>query len=383
MTIKTYSFIKRYYFVLENLYKRKNHSCFEEKKMIRKHGIYFLIIVILSTSFLFSQQAEDRALKNIGFQKIGNQVEVSVEYEGNVDFESFILFGPNRLVVDLPGIDRVSSSTNVGVNEMGITSIRSVLHSPGVVRVVLDFSDKISQYKIEDSENGLKIFFWKEADADSIPVEDVEAVKEKTEQPVPAVVRPEVSSKEAQEEKFAKSDTEMKKVGIGFSVGSFALKDEVFEEVYGKGGIYYSAELSFVLPFSAKYLDVWTSVSQFQKDGKSTAYEEDTRLKITVFSVALRYLINSAKLTPFFGLGMDYYSYKETLPEGFIVPSVGGYDLGFHLQGGVYFRFTPGFLAKLFFKYNIAKTMENDIDVNMGGMQWALSLIFQFNLERN
>ena len=79
---------------------------------------------------------------------------------------------------------------------------------------------------------------------------------------------------------------------------------------------------------------------------------------------------------------MDYYSYKETLPAGFIVPSVGGYDLGFHVQGGVYFRLTPGFLAKLLVKYNVAKTTENGIDVNLGGMEYALGMIYRFNLER-
>jgi len=348
--------------------------------MIRKHGIFFLIsIIILSTPLLFSQEAETRAIENIEFKKFENRVEVSVEYEGDVDFESFVLFGPNRLVVELPGIEKVSSSPNVDVNEMGITSIRSAVYSPGVVRVVLGFSDEIPRYKIEDSENGLKIYFWKEAAADSIPVEDVE-------QPTPAPLVPETPPQEVEEEeevKPAKTDEKMRKVGVGVSVGYLALKDEVFQEVYGNGGIYYNAELSFVLPFSTRHLDIWTRVSHFQADGKSTHYEEDTKLKITTFSLAIRYLIKPNKLTPFFGIGMDYYSYKETLPEGFIVPSVGGSDLGFHVQSGVYYRFTPGLFVKLLVKYNMARTTENDIDVNLGGMEYALGLIFRFNLERN
>jgi len=349
--------------------------------MIRKHGIYFLIlIIVLSTPLLFSQEAEARAIENIEFQSTENRVEISIEYEGDVDFESFMLFRPNRLAIDLPGIERVSSSPSVDVNEMGITSIRSAVYSPGVVRVVLDFAEKIPQYKIEDSENGLKIFFWKDKAADSIAVEEVEA-----EPPTTAPLVPKTSPQEVEEEKEkkpAKTDEKMRNVGVGVSVGYLALQDEVFQEVYGNGGVYYNAELSFVLPFSTRYLDVWTGVSQFQADGESTVFKEGTRLKMTVFSLALRYLIKSTKLTPFFGLGLDYYSYKETLPEGFIVPSVGGYDLGFHVQGGVYFRIIPGFLAKLLLKYNSAKTTENGIDVNLGGMEYALGLIYRFNLER-
>ncbi len=358
--------------------------------MIRKHGIFFLIsIIVLSTPLLFSQEAEARAIENIGFKKFENQVEVSIEYEGDVDFESFVLFGPNRLAVELPGIEKVSSSPNVAVNEMGITSIRSAVYSPGVVRVVLDFSDEIPRYKIEDSETGLKIYFWKEAAAESILVEDVEAldkeaVMEEPEKPKPAPLVPELFPQEVEEKEDnpAITDEEMRKVGVGVSVGYIALQDEVFQEVYGNGGVNYKAELSFILPFSTRYLDVWTSVSQFQADGKSTYYEEDTKLKITTFSLAVRYLIKSNKLTPFFGIGMDYYSYEETLPEGFIVPSVGGSDLGFHVQGGVYYRFTPGLFIKLLVKYNTAKTTENNIDVNLGGMEYALGLIFRFNLER-
>ncbi len=361
--------------------------------MIRKHVIYFLIsIIVLSTPLLFSQEVQARAIENIEFQSTENWVEISIEYDGDVDFESFMLFGPNRLAIDLPGIERVSSSPSVDVNEMGITSIRSAVYSPGVVRVVLDFSEKIPRYKIEDSENGLKIFFWKEAAANSIALEEVEAIdkevvkEEPDEQPTPAPLVPKTPPQEVEEEKEkkpAKADGEMRKVGVGVSIGYLALQDEVFQEVYGNGGVYYNAELSFVLPFSTRYLDVWTGVSQFQADGKSTVFQEDTRLKMTVFSLALRYLIKSTKLTPFFGLGMDYYSYKETLPEGFIVPSVGGYDLGFHIQGGVYFRITPGFFAKFLLKYNSAKTTENGIDVNLGGMEYALGLIFRFNLERD
>lgn len=360
--------------------------------MIKKYGIYFLIsTIVLSTPLLFSQGAEARAIENIGFKKIGNRVEVSIEYKGDVDFESFMLFGPNRLAVDLMGIEKISSPLNVDVNEMGITSIRSAVYSPGVVRVVLDFSDEIPRYKIEDFEKGLKIYFWKEAAAKSIPMEDVEVVDietavEEPEKPPPAPPVPKTPPQEVKEEEEdtpAKVDDEMRKVGVGLSVGYLSLKDEVFQEVYGNGGIYYNAELSFVLPFSTRYLDVWTGVSQYQADGKSTVFDEDTRLKITVFSIALRYLIKPAKLTPFFGLGLDYYSYKETLPEGFIVQSVGGYALGFHVQGGVYFRLTPGFLAKLLVKYNAAKTTENGIEVNLGGMEYALGLIYRFNLERD
>ena len=213
-----------------------------------------------------------------------------------------------------------------------------------------------------------------------------EVVMEELVQPTPAPLEPETLPQEVEEEeedKPAKTNEKMRKVGVGVSVGYLALQDEVFQEVYGNGGIYSTTELSFVLPFSTRYLDVWTRVSNFQADGKSTYYEEDTKLKITIFSLALRYLIKSTKLTPFFGLGMDYYSYKETLPEGFIVPSVGGSDLGYHVQGGVYFRITPGFLAKFLVKYNVAKTTENDMDVNLGGMEYALGLIFRFNLERN
>lgn len=359
--------------------------------MIKKYGIYFLIsTIVLSTPLLFSQEAEARAIENIGFKKIGNLVEVSIEYKGDVDFESFMLFGPNRLAVDLMGIEKISSPLNVDVNEMGITSIRSAVYSPGVVRVVLDFSDEIPRYKIENFEKGLKIYFWKEAAAKSIPMEDVEVVDieaavEEPEKPTPTPLVPKTPPQEVKEEEEdtpAKVDDEMRKVGAGFSVGYLALQDDVFQEVYGNGGIYYNAELSFVLPFSTRYLDIWTAVSQFQADGKSTVFDEDTRLKITVFSIALRYLIKPAKLTPFFGLGLDYYSFKETLPEGFIVQSIGGYDLGFHFQGGVYFRLTPGFFAKFLVKYNVAETTENGVDVNLGGIEYALGMIYRFNLER-
>jgi outer membrane protein W len=167
---------------------------------------------------------------------------------------------------------------------------------------------------------------------------------------------------------------------LGFSSGFLTLQDDIFQETYGEGGIFFKGEYSFYLPIKIESFDIWTGVTSFQINGETSITEEELKLRITTFSLALRYLKKFSLFTPFIGVGIDYLVYKETYPEDFIVASVGGSDLGFHVQAGTYVDVLPFLSVKVHIKYNLAETTEDLVTVNLGGVEYGIGLMFRFNL---
>lgn len=362
-------------------------------KAIRSMIIFPLIL--LTTNLLCAQSEQDTELVNLSFKKVNNQIEVQIECKGDISYESFSLIDPNRLVLDFSGINKVSTQPVIEINDVDILSIRTSQFKPGTGRVVFIFADEIPHYKIEETEKGLMVLFWKEKTEEGEKPEEKEKPKEKIEETIKAeekkeeekieavpkkIVEPEKSAFPAIEEQFPEEEETTKKIAFGLSSGYYFLQDEAFRDVYGKGGAFLRAEYSFLLPINIKSFDVWTSVSYFQKMGNTTITQEEVKLNITTFSLGLRYLRKISRFTPFAGAGIDYTVYKERYPEDFPIDSVGGSDLGFHIQAGSYFNVIPSLAVKLHIKYNIARTTEGDVGVNLGGVEYGICLIYMFNL---
>lgn len=172
---------------------------------------------------------------------------------------------------------------------------------------------------------------------------------------------------------------EKKKTAVGIMGGFYFMQDEVFQESYGKSALFLGAEIPFSLPLkSFKNLE-GTFIFRYLNDkGKTSLTEEEIKLNLVFFSFSLRYVMSINKFMPFFGPGIDYILYKEKYPETFPVESMNGSTFGFHVQGGSYFHLSSSLSAILYFKYNIAKTVKEEVKVNLGGTEWALGLVYYF-----
>ncbi len=344
-----------------------------------------LSLLIVATNLAAVQDSQVAELRNIQFEKTDSQIEVKIEYPPDIPYDSFSLMNPNRLVLDFMGIRTVSSMPMIGVNEMGIVSIRSALNRPGVARIVFNFTDETPQYRIEDTESGLTVTFWKDT------LDEAVMEQEEPEQPIIEPPKPPVKEKtETPREKkepvkpkprpvsYNQERTSEKLMAFGFSAGFLTLQDTAFTDAYGEGGVFFKGEYSFFLPVRNRNIDIWTGFTFFKKTGKTSITQEDLTLKITNLSLALRYLHTFSKFRPFAGAGIDYIVYKEILPEDFLIESVGGSDLGFHVQGGTYFDPLPYLSLKIHIKYLWSKTTENELEVNLGGVEYGAGLIFRF-----
>ena len=365
--------------------------------MVKAKRILLVLPALLFIStFLGAHQESSNTLTKISCQRTDDKFQVLIACPGSTPYDSFSLMNPNRLVIDFIGINKVSSEPMIDINEMNIVSVRSALNRPGVARVVFNFSEKTPFYRIEESDSGLLIHFWEEkTESDKMEpakeekMQEIKIEKTSESPPLKEMKSKPDTKKDAEEsrpvsrsfkEEMASTESSKKKMALGFSTGFSAFQDKAFKDAYGQGGVFFKGEYSFFLPGDIENFDIWTGVTYFQKNGKMTLTEEDIKIKMTTFSLALRYLRTYSRFTPFVGIGIDYIVYEETLPEGFMLTSVGGSDLGFHVQGGVYYDILPHLSFKVHIRYLMSKTTENEIEINLGGIEYGAGFIFRFNL---
>ena len=359
----------------------------EEEKMRRvKTWAILLYLSLFAANLLAVQSTQEAELKSINFEKKGNQIEVKIEYPPSTPYDSFSLMNPNRLVLDFMGIRTISSLPMIAIDQMGIVSIRSALNRPGVARVVFNFAEQTPQYRIEETDSGLIITFWEEEryvaqrEPEQVVQETVKPpVEERVERKPEAKKPTQPRTKETRyRENIATSAK--KNMALGLSSGYLTIQDDAFAETYGEGGVFFKGEYSVILPVQVDSFDIWTGFTLFQMTGLTSITQEDITLKMTNLSVALRYLPTYGKFTPFAGAGIDYIVYKEILPEEYVIGSVGGSDLGFHVQGGTYFNVLPNLSFKVHIKYLWSKADVDGMEVNLGGVEYGAGLIFRFNL---
>jgi outer membrane protein W len=350
-----------------------------------KKSVILLSLLVFAGNLLAVQATQMTELKSISYEKKDSQIEVKIEFPPNIPYDSFSLMNPNRLVLDFMGIRTVSSMPMMAIDQMGIVSIRSALNRPGVARIVFNFTDDVPQYRIEETGSGLTVTFWEE-ERFMTPREPEQVVQETVKPPVEEKVkpRPEAKRPAQPETRYTRYADETgpqakKNMSLGFTAGYLTLQDDVFSETYGEGGVFFKGEYSVVLPVKVESFDIWTGFTFFTMNGKTSITQEDLKLKITNLSVALRYLHSFSKFTPFAGAGIDYVVYEEILPEDYMIESVGGSDLGFHIQGGVYYHALPYLSLKAHIKYLWCNTDADGLEVNLGGVEYGGGLVFRFN----
>lgn len=162
--------------------------------------------------------------------------------------------------------------------------------------------------------------------------------------------------------------------------GFYFFQGGEFETIYGKSAAFFRGELSFTLPFNINNFDIWVGVSHFEKAGTTSFYEEDLKLTWTTFSGALRFIRKFGIFSPFAGIGADYISYEEIYPSTFIIPSLGGSNIGVHVQCGVYVHIIEALSVKGMIRYLSSTTTSNNFEINLGGVEYSFGLVFHLNL---
>jgi hypothetical protein len=157
------------------------------------------------------------------------------------------------------------------------------------------------------------------------------------------------------------------------SIGNYSISEPRFKAVYHKGGLIEGIGLSV---FIIHDIDFFFEMKGFYKSGELTYTKERTHFLLLPISLGFRYSKPLRYFCPYAGLGIDYYFYMETNP----IQSIINYTRGFHFRVGSYVQLAEKVPIWLNFrlKYTKAKTEENNLQIELGGIEYGLGLVFVF-----
>ncbi|MBN2199435.1 MAG: AMIN domain-containing protein [Candidatus Aminicenantes bacterium] len=349
-----------------------------KKRTIPGLTVLLLFFSLSMNSFGWSGNEADQydgILKNLYVVKTDQAIEIFIEIEGVYIHQVSQYTDPLRIAFDFSPVDQILSETYYEINEWSLMGIRIGQFHPSIVRVVFDFSESLLAYEVEKSDNILKISL--------IPIEEEIPPPPAPEplQPVVEQPRKEIAAKPV----VAPPPVKKGRLNtmIGLTAGSHNIPDVRFQEVYPGSALIYGLHLSRTF-FSAGDFDVLLSVDGkiFSKPGAATVTEEEARFTMTPLSIGASLLWNTKYFILFGGGGLDICPYRETSPlypfPGFVKETANGS----HFQAGLFLRI-PGLdalRAKFYYKSTKALTINNDIEVDLGGREFGFSLVYGFSV---
>ncbi len=166
---------------------------------------------------------------------------------------------------------------------------------------------------------------------------------------------------------------------LGLLGGVDFIPDQTFQEIYGQSAFFFGAEYTFRYPVKNQHgLELAVSLRQLKKSGLTSYAEEDTQLRLTTISVALRYSFEYQRFMFFVGPGFDYVMYEETYAKTFPINAIEGNDTGFHFSAGVYCNLVSTLGVEGYFKYCVAAVDFQGFRVDLGGPELGFGLFYRF-----
>jgi len=204
--------------------------------MIKARVFVPVVLAVLlagSGSYVFPSRVEVSDLQEITFVKAGAAVEVSIRVRGEFGSDVFKLTEPERLVFDVSPIDTISAAPQVEINYGGVLRVRTGKFKTMVARLVFDLETAAVNYRIDRTEAGLKITFWKEVADALLPDEKTEIPP--APKPSEAKVRPAAKPEPEAEVRPAALPSKDERgffVQIGGGVGTFLKSTTTFDKFF-------------------------------------------------------------------------------------------------------------------------------------------------------
>ncbi|UCC41106.1 MAG: AMIN domain-containing protein [Candidatus Aminicenantes bacterium] len=329
-----------------------------------KISIAFMVFLFLVSSLSLGQTQSSGELTKITIAKSESAMGIQIELDKALKYESFPLLNPNRLVIDFPQVVKFSCDPLTEVNDFGVLTIRVAKFKPDVTRVVFNLADKRPSYTFRENERALNVIFW------------LEEEKEK-----PAVKKePERQIEERAVEKKPSGLFEEMTISIGVNSGLYFFHSTDFQNIYGESIVFFGGETTvLVSPSKNNYIGASLGAKYISKSGVNH-HSERVELTIIPVSISAFYLRQFKTFSPYIGVGLDYYDYKETFPDAADIPTISSYPWGTHVQVGTYLRLASSLSLKVYFKYYEARAKEGGVEKNLGGNEYGLSLAYHFKI---
>lgn len=278
--------------------------------MIKERFLVPIVLAVLlagSGSYIFPGRVEVSDLQEITFVKAGAAVEVSIRIRGEFGNDVFKLTEPERLVFDVSPIDTISAAPQMEINLGGVLRVRTGMFKAQVARLVFELETSAVNYRIDRTNDGMKVTFWKEGEEAPLPGEKAE---------IPQVSEPIEAKPETKPEAKAEAPPEAKvedkpeakpepKVESALLPGGD--EKRFFVQIGGGVGTFLKSTATFnrFFPF-------------FGKQGERT---ETYKLKLnTPASLSVGGYLKALDASVKLGLGIEYWNFKSDGAFKFAAP---------------------------------------------------------------
>ena len=111
-------------------------------------GIGIICALLFVYGPALGQSGDVPELTNITITRTDSGLEAVLGITGAVNYESFTLFNPNRLIIDLLQVQSFSCEPEIDINSFGVTKIRTAKNQPDVTRVGRSYVRQVCGVKV-------------------------------------------------------------------------------------------------------------------------------------------------------------------------------------------------------------------------------------------
>lgn len=160
---------------------------------------------------------------------------------------------------------------------------------------------------------------------------------------------------------------------IEFLMGRNRVDEPRFAPVYKNNGPVYGLSFSGTLIYN---LSLYLDVKYMSRTGQTTYTKEKSTLSFLPISGGLRYVLPLNYVHPYLGVGTDVYFYYEENPIDTVINAA----RGTHILAGAYVHPLESvpLALNLRIKWTKAKTTEQDRSINLGGLEYGLTVAVLF-----
>lgn len=162
---------------------------------------------------------------------------------------------------------------------------------------------------------------------------------------------------------------------VEFRSAAFFHSSERFREIYGNSGTNYQLEASTKL---YDYLDGWTNLDWFSKQGKSDGFNNPTRVNIVNISIGIKFPYQfSEQFTAYIGIGPSFARIWLKNKSRCSRETVSKFATGGILKIGIYYFITTNVFIDLFADY-LYQPVNFKTRVDCGGFKTGAGLGIKF-----
>jgi len=165
-----------------------------------------------------------------------------------------------------------------------------------------------------------------------------------------------------------------KRFKAGGALNYYTVTDSIYKDIYGSGNIMFGAFMSYEVLIK---LELRAEANYFRQKGEMTISQEEITLTLIpiVLGARIRF-VELNKLSFYIGTGIDFYAYKEELPDR--LEDVSESTIGYHLEAGTYLTIFQRVYLDMNFRYIKADAKPFDETIRLGGIRAGIGIGFQF-----